>query len=187
MKIFLQILSLLITVLLINSCVLFNGLSVIVANKQINQSALSIENEIFEQEYGTELVFVKRGLWSMQDSFSNNSIKLYFINLLDNNLTYSLKNNQDEFVKQVNKDDKINIFVNNQFSNYSIYEKAILLIVSTSTLALMSDRSYNQKNVPNMFFNFIDSYDAKEIPNIINSQWYKSKNITITDDGIIIR
>ena len=122
----------------------------------------------------------------MQNTFKNKSLEKYFISLLDNNLTYSLNNNQNEFVKQIIQGEKINIMTNNQFINYSNYERAILLIASTSTLALMSDTSYNQSNTKNMFFKFIESYDSRDFPNIANAQWYKNKNITITADGILI-
>ena len=182
MKNVIGILCLLVIILIVNSCAIFGG----GIAGQINQSSLSPENTLFEQEYGIELVWVKRGLWSMQDTFRNKTINQYFLSLLDNTLTYSLNNNQDEFVKQVIQNDKINIIVRNQFSHFSDYERAILLIASTSTLALMSDTNYNQNNVPNMFFNFIASYSAREIPNIVNAQWYKNKNITITGDGVLI-
>lgn len=156
------------------------------AARQINQSSLSMENAKFEQESGIELVIVKRGLWSMQNTFKNKSIEQYFLCLLNNDLTYSLNKNQNEFIKQIIHDDKIHITTNNQFYNYSNYEKAILLIVSTSTLALMTDTSYNQNNIQNMFFNFITNYDTSELPNIVNSQWYKNKNIRLTSNGILI-
>jgi len=122
----------------------------------------------------------------MQNSFKNKSIEHYFLSLLDNNLTYLLNTSQNEFVKQTIQNEKILIVTNNQFNSYTDYERIILLIASTSTLALMSDASYNQRNTQNMFFSFIDSYDSRDIPNIVNTQWYKNKNITITSDGIII-
>ena len=172
--------------LLINGCAIFSGASVLAASNQIDRSELSADNAAFEQDTGIRLVVVKRGLWSMQNSFRNNTINKYFLSLLDNNLTYSFNNNQNELVRQIIHDEKINIIANNQFSFFSDYEKSILLIASTSTLALMSDAGYNQNNVPNMFFNFINSYDAADIPGIVNSQWYKNRNITITTDGILI-
>jgi len=179
-------LCLLIAILLINSCAIFSGGAVWAASNQINQSSLSAENEQFEQDYGIKLVIIKRGLWSMQNTYKNKSMEQYFLNLLNNNLTYTLNNDQDEFVKQVVQDDNINIIVKNQFSNYSDYERAILLIASTSALALLSDTGYNQNNVSKMFFNFIESYDTSELPSIVNSQWYKNKRITIKGDGIFI-
>ncbi|MCL2211994.1 MAG: hypothetical protein FWB95_08745 [Treponema sp.] len=186
MKRALWLFSLMAIILLINSCVIFNGAAVWAAASQINKTSLSTENANFEKESGIELVLVKRGLWSMQDFSKNKAIKNYFLSLLNNDLTYSLNNSQNEFVKQTIQDDKINIITNNKFNNYSNYERAILLIVSTSTLALMTESNYNPNNVKNMFFKFITCYDTRELPNIVNAKWYKSKNIILTTDGIII-
>jgi len=186
MKFIKSIFCIIAILLLINSCVIFRGGAVWAAIIQIDKSTLSTENTAFEQESGIELVVVKRGLWSIQNSFKIKSVKHYFLSLLDNSLTYLLNTNQNEYVKQTIQNEKIIITTNNQFNNYSDYERAILLIASTSTLALISDTNFNQRDTQNMFFNFIHNYDLKEIPNIVNSQWYKNKNITITDDGIII-
>ena len=186
MKFVKSIFCILAVLLLINSCAILSGGAVWAASRQIDDSTLSIENAAFEQESGIQLIVVKRGLWSMQNSFKIKSIELYFLSLLDNSLTYLLNTNQNEYVKQTIQNEKIIITTNNRFNNYSDYERAILLIASTSTLALISDTSFNQRNTQNMFFSFIDSYDSREIPNIVNSQWYKNKNITITANGIII-
>jgi len=177
---------LVVVIFLLNSCAIFNGGKVLLAIKQIDQSSLSAENEIFERESGIQLVIVKRGLWSMQDNSKNKSIELYFLSLLNNDLVYSVNNNQNEFVTQIVQDNKIHIITNNQFNDFSDYEKAILLIVSTSTLALMTDTEYDQNNIKNMFFNFITSYDTEELPNIVKAQWYKNKNIILTSDGILV-
>jgi hypothetical protein len=78
------------------------------------------------------------------------------------------------------------IVINAQFQDFTEYEKAILIIASTSTLALLRDTNFNQNEVQNMFFRFIEGYDENDISNIVNAQWFKDKNITITNNGIII-
>ena len=170
----------------INSCVLLNGAAVMQASNEINRSVLSIENENFQQEYGIELIFVKRGLWSMQSTFKNSMIELYYRSLLDNRLVFSFDSAVREFAQQRIIDDEINIVINGQFQNFTEYEKAILIIASTSTLALLRDTNFNQNEVQNMFFRFIETYDKEDIPNIVNAQWFKDKNITIINNGVII-
>jgi len=186
MKQFKKCLILMVFVFTLNSCVLFSGGAVWQANNKITASTLSSENEDFQQKTGINLTSVKRGLWSMQSTFKNNMINSYFENLMDNNLIFSLDENQKEYAQQKTVDNIINITINNQFQSYTAYEKAILLIASTSTLALLNDPKFKKNEIPKMFFKFIESYDTNELPDIINSQWYKNKEILITDDGIII-
>jgi hypothetical protein len=186
MKKIIGIFGLMACVLTINSCVLLRGAIVIQASSEINQSVLSIENENFQQEYGIELIVVKRGLWSMQSAFKNSMIELYYRSLLDNHLVFSFDSIKKEFAQQRIIGDMINIVINGQFQNFTEYEKAILIIVSASTLALLRDTNFKQDEVPDMFFRFIDKYDKKNIPNIISTQWFKDKNIMIIDDGVII-
>jgi len=170
----------------INSCALLGGAAVLQASREIDQSTLSSENENFQKESGINLTVVKRGLWSMQNTYRNSSIEIYYKSLLVNDLVFSLNNDQRELVRQNINGNDINIAINRQFQNYSEYEKEILLIVSTSSLALLRDNTFNRNDIPQMFFRFINEYDTREIPGIINAQWYKDRNITITNDGIII-
>jgi hypothetical protein len=186
MKKFIKILWLISFILIINSCVILRGSAVLLANNEINASVLSAENENFQQKAGINLTVVKRGLWSMQSTYKNSMIKLYYKNLLDNRLVFSVDDSKKEFAQQKTIDNTISIIINNQYQYYTEYEKAILLIASTSTLALLNDSSFNKKEVPNMFFKFIEEYDAIEIPGIINAQWFKNRNILIVDCGIII-
>jgi len=186
MKLFVKCLILTVLVITINNCALFSGGAVMQAINEIDASSLSSENEDFQQKAGIKLIVVKRGLWSMQSTFKNSMMNSYYKKLLDNSLVYSLDENQKEYVQQKTLDNVINITVNNQFQSYTEYEKAILLIASTSTLALLNDPNFNKKEIPNMFFKFIESYDAREIPGIVNAQWYKKKDISITDNGGII-
>jgi len=171
---------------IINSCALFGGGAVLQAINEINASVLSAENENFQQKTGIELIVVKRGLWSAQSTYKNNMIKLYYKSLLDNNLVFSVDNSKKEFAQQKTIDNIINITINNQYQNYTKYEKEILLITSTSVLALLNDSNFNKNEVPNMFFKIIGDYDPAEIPGIINAQWFKNKKILITDDHSII-
>jgi hypothetical protein len=138
----------------INSCALLGGVAVMQAGSEINQSVLSVENEKFKQEYGIELVIVKRGLWSMQSTFKNSMIELYYRSLLDNRLVFSFDSIRKEFAQQRITGDMISITINGQFQDFSEYEKAILIIASTSTLALLRDTNFKQDEVPNMFFRF---------------------------------
>jgi len=170
----------------INSCVLFSGGAVWKAMNEINASSLSSENEEFQQKAGINLTVVKRGLWSVQSTHKNTMITSYYKNLLDNNLVFSLVENQKEYAQQKTIENKIIITVNNQFQSYTAYEKAILLVVSTSSLALLNDPNFKRNEIPNMFFKFIEEYEAEGLPDIINSQWYKNKEILITDNGGII-
>jgi hypothetical protein len=187
MKKIVFILMLIVLGLSINSCTIFRAFSVIGVGSAIDKSVLSAENEKFQEEAGLKLIVVKRGLWSMQDAFRNKKITLYYESLLDNRLEYSIDNTQEEFAKQIVSDNEIKISINiNIFQAYSAYEKAILLIASTSTLALLQDTSYNKQQIPNTFFNFIDTYDLSEVPDITASAWYKQKSVTINDSGIII-
>ena len=186
MKKIIGIFGLMACIFSINSCALLGGAAVMQASSEINKSVLSIENENFQQEYGIELIIVKRGLWSMQSTFKNSMIELYYRSLLDNRLIFSFDNVKREFAQQRIIDDRISIVINGQFQNFTEYEKAILIIASTSTLALLRDTNFKQDEVLNMFFRFIDEYDKRDIPNIISAQWYKDKNIIITNDGIII-
>jgi hypothetical protein len=187
MKKFIQILWLIGFIFIINSCVLFRGGAVLQAINEINASALSAENENFQQKAGIELIVVKRGLWSAQSTHKNNMIKLYYKNLLDNQLVFLVNDTQKEFAQQKTIDNIINITINNQYQNYTKFEKEILLIASTSALALLNDSNFNKNEVPNMFFKIIGDYDPKEILGIINAQWFKNKKLLITDDyGIII-
>jgi len=186
MKQYVKCLILTVLVITINSCALFRGGAVWQASNEIDASSLSSENEDFQQKAGIRLILVKRGLWSMQSTFKNSMINSYYKKLLDNNLVYSLDENQKEFAQQKTVDDIIHITINNQFQYFTEYEKAIILIASTSTLALLNDPNFNKKEIPNMFFKFIESYDAKEIPGIIYTQWYTKRDILITDNGGII-
>lgn len=187
MKKFIQILWLIGFIFIINSCVIFSGGAVLQAINEINASVLSAENENFQQKAGIDIIVVKRGLWSMQSTYKNSMIKLYYKSLLDNNLVFSLDDSKKEFAQQKTIDNIINITINSQYQNYTAYEKAILLIASTSTLALLNDSNFNKNEVPNMFFKFIGEYEAERLPGIINAQWFKNKKLLITDDhGIII-
>ena len=187
MKRIIQVLLVTTITLVISSCVIISGGAVLKASSEINKSVLSAENEIFQQESGINLIVVKRGLWSMQNSYKNKMINTYFNSLLNNQLVYSINNDQEEYAKQSFSGNNINISIKiSQNQNYTDYEKAILVIASTSTLALLRDTNYNKSNIPRMFFNFIQSYDDNDIPGITNTQWYKDKSISLTDNGIII-
>ena len=169
-----------------NSCILIDGIAVMAANGEIGRSVVSAENEDFQEKSGLNLVIIKRGLWSAQNTYWNKSIKKYYLNLLNNDLIFSLEQEQKEFALQVFQDDKTKIIINNQYQNYTGIEREILIITSTSCFALFSDDNYDQKNIPNMFFRIINGYSRNEIQGIIKSQWYKDKNVTVTKDGIII-
>jgi len=186
MKKVIQILWLIGILFIINSCVIFNTFSIMSVNKEIIASVLSSENEDFQNKSGINLTYVKRGLWSMQSSYKNKMINFYFKSLMDNSLVYSLDENGKELAQQKITENTISIVINNQFQNYTEYEKSILLVAATSTLALLNDDNFNKNEVPNMFFNIFKHYDTEEIPGIINSQWYKDKKIVITNNGIII-
>jgi hypothetical protein len=186
MKLLTQIFSLTICAIFITGCAIFGGAAVMAANNEINKSTLSVENENFQQEAGINLTIVKRGLWSMQSTYKNSMIELYYKSLLDNRLVYSVDNSKNEFAQQNHNNDAISIVINGQYQDYTEFEKAILLIASTSTLALLRDSNFNKNGVPDMFFKFIGEYDPSEIPGIINAQWFKNKSITIIDDSIII-
>jgi hypothetical protein len=158
-----------------------------VAIAEIDKSVLSEENEIFQQEANVELIVVKRGLWSTQNTYRNKMIEHYYKSLLTNNLEYSINKSQEEFAKKTAINDKIKISINdNIFNEYTGYEKALLIITSTSALALLGDENFSKEQIPNMFFKFFDEYDASEFPGIANAEWYKAQKIKITDDGIII-
>jgi hypothetical protein len=187
MKKFIRIPWLIGFILIINGCALFSGGTVLQAINEINASNLSVENENFQQKAGINLIVVKRGLWSMQSTYKNSMINLYYKSLLDNHLVFSVDDSKKEFAQEKTIDNIINITINSQYQNYTAHEKAILLIASTSTLALLNDTNFNKKEVPNMFFKFIGDYAPEEIPGIINAQWFKNRKILITDDhGIII-
>jgi hypothetical protein len=173
--------------ILLNGCMAMLGLNVWRVNGEINRTALSAENEVFQRETGINIASVKRGLWSMQNAYRNKMIDLYFNSLMDNRLVFSVDGNQREFAQQEIRDnEEIGVSINNQYQNYSEYEKLIMVIASTSTLALRRDANFKQNEVPDMFFQFIKRYDDGDIPGIVNAQWYKDKNITVTDNGIII-
>jgi hypothetical protein len=186
MKKYIGVFGLMACIFTITSCALLGGAAVMQASSEINQSVLSVENENFQQEYGIELIIVKRGLWSMQSTFKNSMIELYYRSLLDNRLVFSFDSIRREFAQQRIIDDMISIVINGQFQNFTEYEKEILIIASTSTLALLRDTNFKQDEIPNMFFRFIDEYDKTDIPNIISAQWFRGKNIIIANDGIII-
>jgi hypothetical protein len=187
MKKNIQFLWLIVFILVINGCLIYRGSAVLLANNEINSSVLSVENDNFQQKAGINLTVVKRGLWSMQSTYRNSMIEFYYKSLLDNRLVYLMDDDKKEFAQQrAIIDNTISIIINSQFQLYTEYEKAILLIASTSTLALLNDPNFNRNEVSNMFFKFIGEYDAKEIPGIINAQWFKNRNIVITDIGIII-
>lgn len=90
MKSFIRIMWLTGFILTINNCVIFNAGAVLLANKEINATVLSTENEYFQQAAGINLAYVKRGLWSMQSTFKNKTIEKYYRSLLDNRLTFVL-------------------------------------------------------------------------------------------------
>ena len=186
MKRIFLIIGLMAIIFSINSCAIFRGGAVLQASREIDQSVLSIENEKFQQESGINLTWVKRGMWSMQNTFRNRLIEMYYRSLLSNDLVFIINNNQRELAKQSINDNNINIVINNQFQNYLEYERFVLLIASTSSLALLSDTNHNKNEITNMFFRFINEYNDGSIPGITNAQWFKDKNITITNDGIII-
>lgn len=185
MKLFISSLML-ISSALFNSCLLLNIGGMMQANSEIEKSVISAENEKFEREFDINLTHIKRGLWSAQDYSRNHAIDLYYKSLLNNHLVYSMDFSQIEFAQQAISDNNISIVINNQFENYTEYEKMVLLISSTSALALLHDASFKNNEIPKMFFNIIESYNDGKISGIINAQWYKSKNITFTDNGIII-
>ncbi|MCL2186958.1 MAG: hypothetical protein FWB86_14085, partial [Treponema sp.] len=144
MKRMFLILGLMVIIFIINSCAVLSGVVVLQAMREIDQSTLSFENENFQSESGIDLTVVKRGLWSMQNTYRNNSIKMYYRSLLVNDLVFSLNNDQRELVRQNINGNNINITINTQFQNYSEYEKAIFLIVSTTSLALLHDTTFNR-------------------------------------------
>jgi hypothetical protein len=186
MKRFVWIFCLIGFIFTVNNCVIFSGGAVLKAANEINASVLSAENESFQKEAEINLTIVKRGLWSMQSTYKNSMIELYYKSLLDNRLVYSVDNSKNEFAQQNHNNDTIGIVINGQYQDYTEFEKAILLIVSTSTLALLRDSNFNKNEVPNMFFKFIGEYNPSEILGIINAQWFKNKSITIIDDSIVI-
>ena len=85
MKRIFEILGVLLVVISVNSCAVFRGGEVWRVNAEIERSVLSVENESFQQETEINLTIVKRGLWSMQSSFRNSAIDMYFRSLLNNN------------------------------------------------------------------------------------------------------
>jgi hypothetical protein len=186
MRRLIQILWLMVLILIINGCALFGGAAVFKASSEINKSTLSNENKDFENKVGVNLTYVKRGLWSTQDYYKNDAIQLYYKSLLNNMLVYSVDENKKEFAQQKTNDNTISIVVNKQYQNYTEFEKAVLLIASTSTLALLTDSNFNKNDVPNMFFKIIENYNANQISNIINAQWFKDRKIAVTSDSILI-
>ncbi|MCL2400984.1 MAG: hypothetical protein FWC91_14740 [Defluviitaleaceae bacterium] len=94
--------------------------------------------------------------------------------------------NQKEFARQIVKNDGIIVIINGQHQNYSEFERAILLIASTSTLALLSDSNFDLNEAQNMFFRFIESYDPNSITGIVSAQWFRNRNVTVTGDSILI-
>ena len=182
----LKIFGILVVVISINSCAALRGAEIWRINAEIERSVLSVENEAFQQETEINLTIVKRGLWSMQSSFQKNIIYMYFRSLLNNTLAYSLDTNQKEFARQIIQNDEISISINDQYQNYSEFERAILLIASTSTLALLNDNNFNLNEAQSMFFRFIESYDPDSITGIVDAQWFRDRNVTVTGDGIII-
>jgi len=186
MKRFIYFFFLVFCFLFINGCLVFRVGEIMHVNNKIEKSSLSEENKIFEKESGIELIVVKRGLWSMHNYSKNKVIYSYYESLLNNTLIYLLNIDQKEFVQQSFINETIRIQFNNQFQEYTEYENAILLITATSALALLKDSSFNKNEISNKFFDFIKSYNENELKNIIEAQWYKNKNITITDNGIII-
>lgn len=175
----------LITILfVISSCAALGGINVLAASSKINNTGMSEENRLFQQNSEINLTYTLRSLWSIQDSSKNKVIKLYFNSILENQLTYSINNDQKEIVSQTIVEDQINISVNiTLFQNYTDLEKSLLLAVSTASLALLQDEKTNSEQIPNMFIKFIDDwrYDG-----LVNTQWYKEKAITLTDNGIIL-
>jgi hypothetical protein len=177
-------------IFIISGCAIFSGLVVWGANAEIGASALSNENKLFQQESGIDLTFVKRGLFSMKYTYENSMVELYYKSLLNNNLVYSVDDGKAEFAQQKITDDTVRIVINGQFQNYTGHEKAVLLVASTSALALLRDSNFNKNEIMNMFFKIIWDYDAtydgNRMPNIKNTPWFKNENIMITDDSIII-
>jgi hypothetical protein len=101
-------------------------------------------------------------------------------------LIFSVNEEQKEFAQQEIRDDGIKIFINNQYRDYSEFERFVMLLASTSTLALLRDTNFKQNEIPNMFFKFVNAYDDGSMPGITNAEWFKTRNITVTDNGIII-
>jgi len=111
MKKLYQIFLLVVIILCMNSCFIFNASASLHANNIINQSELSAENKIFQKEVEIDLLVVKRGLWSAQFTFRNNAVKTYYNNLLNNDLIYSLNNIQEAFARQNVQYDNTNIII----------------------------------------------------------------------------
>jgi hypothetical protein len=173
MKRLVQILMLMGFVLSISACV----------------TGMSAENKVFQQEAGIDLTFVKRGLYSVNYGYRNSMIEQYYRSLLNNALVFVLDDSRDEFAQQKFADDTLSITINGQFQDYTYFEKAVLLVASTSALALLHDPSFNKNEISNMFFNIIRDYDAtydNRMPNIANAEWFKNRNLMITDDSILI-
>jgi hypothetical protein len=173
-------------ILVVNSCAIFSGLSVWGANIEIGASKLSDENKLFQQESGINLTYVKRGLYSLIYDSPNSMIELYYKSLLNNSLVFSVDDSKAEFAQQNITDDTIRIVINGQYQNYTDYEKMALLVASTSTLALLRDPNFSKNEITNMFFEIIGYYDAARIPGIVNTEWFKNRNLMITNDSIII-
>jgi hypothetical protein len=172
---------------MIGGCAFFKGMAVIGINDEINNSQLSKENAEFERNTGVNLTVVKRGVWSMSSTYHNANIESYYNALISNDITFSVNENQKEFSRQTKNENKINITINGEYKKYTEIEKSVMIIVSTSTLALLKNQNTDKIKVQTMFFNFIDQYkNGYDINGIINSQWFKDKKVSITDDGIII-
>lgn len=188
MKNLVKILGLIVCVcFVISGCVLIQGVGVWAAITEIDNSILSVENENFEQESGIDLTVVKRGLWSMQSTFNNKMINTYYKALLDNQLVYSINMTQAEYAKQTKTANNISIIINNSyFQDFTEFENALMLVASTSTLSLLQDNVSNKNDAKKLFFDIFDKYEHRDISNIRNAQWFKDKNISITDNGIII-
>jgi hypothetical protein len=153
-------------------------------------SVLSDENKLFQQESGISLTFVKRGLYSVNYEYQNSMIELYFGCLLNNYLVYVVDDSKAEFAQQRITEDTIWITINGQFQGYTYYEKCVLLVASTSALALLHDPDFNKNEIMNVFFNIIRDYNATNdgngMPNILNAEWFKNRNFMLTDDSILI-
>ena len=186
MKIFVRIILLAFCVSTITGCTILNVFAMLGAGSTINKTVLSEENENFQEITGIELIHVKRGLWSMQNEHRNKMMKHYYESLLDNKIVYTVDNSQNEFAKQVVNDDVISISINSDFlQDFTQLEKAIMLIASTSTLALLKDVNYN-KNIEFIFFKCIEGY-TPENKNITDSLWFRSRSVSISNDSVIIK
>jgi len=173
-------------IITLNGCFISDTLSIMGAHKEIDKSKLSAENEIFEEKTGVDLTHVKRGLWSMHNEHHNKMINLYYKSLLNNRLVYCVDNTQSEIAKQISTDNGICIIVNNEFfQDYTQIEKEIFLIASTSALALSRDTEYDNNNVSNVFYKCNEDYTPGN-RNIINSQWFKERKVSVDGNGVVI-